>query len=149
MWRPQCPDCCSSLSRIWLFVTHGLQYTGLPCLSLSPRLCSNSCPLTRWCHPTISSSITPFSCPQSFPASGSFPMSQLFTAGDQSIGGSASTSVLPMNIQGWFPLGLTGVNDPGVKVSGGMKKSKPARGKNYPPHALPTTFPLIPLLAQW
>ena len=74
----------------------------------SPRVCSNSCPLNWWCHPTISSSVSPFSsCPQSFPASGSFLMSRLFTSGDQSIGVSASASVFPMNIQGWFPLGLT------------------------------------------
>ena len=84
---------------------HGLQYTRLPGPSISPRVCSNSCPLSQWCHPTISSSVTPFSsCPQSFPASGSFPMSWLFISGGQSIGVSASTSVLPMNIQGWFPL---------------------------------------------
>ena len=75
--------------------------------SLSPEVCSNSRPSSWWCHPTISSSVIPFSsCPESFPASGSFPMSQLFTSGDQSIG--ASASVLPMNIQGWFPLWWTG-----------------------------------------
>ena len=74
------------------------------------RVCSNSCPLSRWCHPTISSSVVPFSSrPQSFPASGSFPMSGLFTSGDQSIGASASASVFPMNIQGWFPLELIGL----------------------------------------
>ena len=79
---------------------------GFPCPSLSPRVCSNLCPLSPWCHPTISFFVTLFSsCPQSFPASGSFPMSQLFASGGQSIG--ASASVLPMNIQGWFPLGLT------------------------------------------
>ena len=73
-----------------------------------PRVSSNSCPLSQWCHPTISSSVIPFSsCPQSFPASGSFPMSQFFASGCQSIGVSASASVLPMNIQGWFPLGWT------------------------------------------
>jgi len=89
---------------------HGLHYTRLPCPSLSPRACSNSCPLSWWCHPTISSSVTPFSsCPQSFSASGSFPMSWLSISGGQSIGVSASASVLPMNIQGWFPLGLTGL----------------------------------------
>ena len=89
--------------------SHGLQDVGLPCPSLSPRVCSNSCPLSQWCHPTISSSVAPFSsCPQSFPASGSFPVSQLFVSGGQSIGASSSTLVLPMNIQGWFPLGLTG-----------------------------------------
>ena len=69
----------------------------------------NPCPLCRWCHPTISSSVVPFSsCPQSFPASGSFQMSQIFASGGQSIGVSTSASVLPMDIQGWFPLGLTG-----------------------------------------
>ena len=87
---------------------HGLQHPRLPCPSLSPRVCSNSCPFSRLCHPTISSSVTPFSSwPQSFPASGSFPMSPFFIAGGQSI--AASASVLPMNIQGWFPLGLTGL----------------------------------------
>ena len=83
---------------------HGLQQTRLPGPSLIPRAYSNSCPLSQWCHPTISSSVVPFSsCPQSFPASGSFPMSQFFISGDQSIGVSASTSVLPMNILDWFP----------------------------------------------
>ena len=77
---------------------------------LFPKVCSNSCSLSQWCHPTISSSVIPFSsCPQSFPASRSFPMSQLFTSGGQSIEVSASVSVLPMNTQGWFPLGLTGL----------------------------------------
>ena len=71
---------------------HGLQHTRLPCLSLSPKVCSNSCPLSQWCHPTISSSVTPFSsCPQSFPASGSFAMSQLFISSDQSIGASVTS----------------------------------------------------------
>jgi len=83
----------------------GLQYTRLSCPSLPPGACSNSCPSSQWCHPTISSSVIPFSsCPQSFPESGSFPMSQLFASRGQSIG--ASVSVLPMNIQSWFPLGL-------------------------------------------
>ena len=82
----------------------------LPCPSLSPGVCSNSYPLSQWCHLTISSSVTRFSsCPQSFPASGSFPMNWLFASSGQSIGVSASTSVLPMNIQDWFPLGLTGL----------------------------------------
>ena len=89
---------------------HGLQHAKLPCLSLSPRVCSNSCPLCWWCHPTTSSSVTHFSsCPQCFPASGSFPMIQLFALGSQSIGASASVSVLPKIIQGWFPLGLIGL----------------------------------------
>ena len=87
---------------------HGLQHARPPCPSPTPRICSNTCPLSQWCHPTISSSIVPFSSPlRSFPASGSFQMSQLFASGGQSIGVSASTSVLPMNIQGWFPLGWT------------------------------------------
>ena len=88
--------------------TRGLQHVSLPCPSPSPRACSNSCPLRWWCHPTISFSVVSFSFwIQSFPASGSFPMSWLFTSGDQRIGASASASVLPMNIQGWFHLGLT------------------------------------------
>ena len=87
---------------------YGLQHAGSPCPSPAPGAHSNSCPLSQWCHPTISSSVVPFSsCPQSFAASGSFPMSQFFTSGGQSIGVSASTSVLPMNIQDWFPLGWT------------------------------------------
>ena len=89
---------------------HGLQNTGLPCPSLSSGVCSNSCPLSRWCRPTISSSVVPFSSHlQSFPASGFFPKSQIFASGGHSIGASASTSVLLMNIQGLFPLGLTGL----------------------------------------
>ena len=88
---------------------HGLQHARLPCPSLTPRAYSNACPLHRWCHPTISSSVIPFcSCLQSFPGSGSFPMTQFFTSGGQSTAVSASTSVLPMNIQDWFPLGWTG-----------------------------------------
>ena len=87
---------------------HGMQHTSLLWPLLSSGACSNSHPLHRWCHPTISSSVVPFSsCPQYFPASGSFPVSQLFTSGRQSIGVSASASVLPMNIQDWFPLRLT------------------------------------------
>ena len=89
---------------------NGLQHSRLPCPSLSPRACSNSCPLSRWWYPTISSSVALFSyCPQSFPASGSYPMSWFFILGGQSIGASASTSVLLMNIQGWFPSKLTGL----------------------------------------
>ena len=86
---------------------HGLQHARLSCSLLSPRAFSNLCPLSQWCHPTISSFVAPFSsCLPSFPASGSFPMSQFFSSGGQSIGASASASVLPMNIQDWFPLGL-------------------------------------------
>ena len=88
---------------------HGLQHARLPCPSPSPRACSNSCPSSRWCHPAISSSVVPFSsCLQSFPASGSFPVSQFFASRGQSIGVSASASVLPKNIQDLFPLGWTG-----------------------------------------
>ena len=92
---------CSVVSNfLW---THGLQHARLPCPSPTPRACSNSCPLSQWCHPTISSSVIPFSsCPQSFPAIGSFPVSQFFTSGGQSIGVSASASFLPMNIQDWL-----------------------------------------------
>ena len=85
---------------------HALQNTRLPCPSPSPRICSNSC---QWCHLTISSSVALFSHLQSFSASGPFPVSQLFASGGQSIGASTSASVLPMNIQGWFPLGWTGL----------------------------------------
>ena len=89
---------------------HGLQHARLPCPSPTPRACSNSCPSSQWCHPTISSSVTPFSSHlQSFPASGSFLMSQFCASGGQSIGTLASASVLPVNIQGLFPLGLTGL----------------------------------------
>ena len=90
-------------------VTHGLQHARLPCPSPTPRGYSNSSPSSWWWHPTISPSVVPFSSHlQSFPASGSFPMSQFFASGGQSIGVSASASVLPMNIQDWFPLVLTG-----------------------------------------
>ena len=88
--------------------SHGLQHARLPCPSPTPGVYSNSCPSSRWCHPTISSSVVPFSsCLQSFPASGSFPMNRLFSSGGPSVGTSTSASVLPMNIQDWFPLGLT------------------------------------------
>ena len=87
---------------------HALQHTRLPCPSLSPGACSNSCQLSQRCHPTIPSSVAIFSsCLQSFPASGSFPMSWFFESGGQHIGAPASASVLLMNIQDWFPLGLT------------------------------------------
>ena len=93
-----------SLSHVW---PHGLQHARPPCPSPTPGACSNSCPSSWWCHPTIWSSVISFSsCLQSFPASGSFPMSQFFTLGGQSTGVSASASVLLMNIQDWFPLGL-------------------------------------------
>ena len=89
---------------------HGLQYARLPCPTPTPGACSNSCSLSRWCHQTISYSVVLFSsCLQNFPALESFPISQFFTTGGQSIGASASASVLPMNIQDWFPLRLTGL----------------------------------------
>ena len=89
---------------------HGLQHTRLPCPSSSPWVCSHSRSLSQWCHPTIPCFVVLFSsCPQSFPAPRSFPVSWLFTSGGQSIGALASAPVFPMNIQGWFPLGLTGL----------------------------------------
>ena len=102
--------CCHPVAQSYPTLRpHGLQHARLPCPSLSPRVCSNSCPLSWWCHPTISSSVSPLSsCTQSFPASGSFPVSQYFASGGQSIGVSASASVLPVNIQDWFSLGWTG-----------------------------------------
>ena len=99
-------SCLVVSDSLW---THGLQHVKPPCLSTTPRVYSNSCPLSRWCHPTISSSVEPFSsCLQSFPASGSFQMSQFFASGVQSIGVLASPSVFPVNMQGLFPLGWTG-----------------------------------------
>ena len=98
---------CSVVSES--FRPQGLQHPRPPCPAPTPGIYPNSCPLIRWCHPTISSSVVPFSsCLKSFPASGSFQMSQLFTSDGQKIGVSASTSVLPMNTQDWFPLGWTG-----------------------------------------
>ena len=99
---------CSVVSdSLW---PHGLQHTRIPCSSPTPGAYSNSCPSSRWCHPTISSCVNALSSGlQSFPASGSFPVSQFFTLGGQSIGASASAPVLPMNIQNWFPSSLTGL----------------------------------------
>ena len=94
------------LDSLW---PHGLQHTRLPYPSQSPRAGWNLCPLSQCCHPPISPSVSPFSCLQSFPASGSFLISQSFASGGQSIGASASASVLPVNIQDWFPLGWTGL----------------------------------------
>ena len=106
-------DLMNFLSKLLLFIRsvvsnslqpHELQHARLPCPSPSPRACSNACPSSQWCHPTISSSVVPFSsCLQSFPASGSFLMSQLFASGGQSVETSPSASGLPMNIQDWFP----------------------------------------------
>ena len=98
---------CSVMSNI--LQPHGLQHVKLLCLSPAPEVCLNSCWSSQWCHPTISSFVITFSsCLQSLPTSGSFPRSQFFTSGGRSIGASALASVLPMNIQDWFPLGLTG-----------------------------------------
>ena len=116
LYHPQLGPWASTLSLLFSHSVvsdslwpHELQHTRLPCPSLSPTVCSNSCPLSWWCHPTISSSIIPFSFYlQSFPASGSFPVRWLFTSGDQSTGASAPASVLPMNIQGLFPSEWTG-----------------------------------------
>ena len=102
-----CCCCCSVTQLSNSLRSHGLQHDRLPCPSLSPGVFSNSCLLIGDANLTISSSATPFFCLQSFPAPGSFPISQLFSSAGQSIG--ASTTVLPMNIQGWFPLGLTGM----------------------------------------
>ena len=123
-------DTCTLLFTVLLFSCsvvssslrlHGLQHTRLPCPFLYPRVCSDSCPLSRWCHPTISFSVISFSsCRQSFPASGSFPMSWLFASGGQRIGASVSVSVLPMNIQDWFPLEWTGLIS---LLSKGLSKS--------------------------
>ena len=100
--------CCSFVSDS--LQPHGLQHAKLPCPSPTPRACSNSCLLSQWCHPTISSSAIPFSSsPQSSPASRFFPMSWLFASGGQSIGASASASVLPKNTQDWSPLEWTGL----------------------------------------
>ena len=111
-WPPQISFTFSSIQFSRSVVSdslqpHGLQHARHPCPSPTPGACSNSCPSSRWCHQTISSSIVPFSsCLRSFPASGTFPMSQLFISGVWSTGASATASVLPMNIQDWFPLGL-------------------------------------------
>ena len=99
-------SCSVMADSLW---PHRLQHIRLPCPSPTPGACSNSCPFGRWCHPTILSSVIPFSCLQSSPASGSFPMSELFASGGQNIGVSTSVSVLPTTIQDWFLLGLTGL----------------------------------------
>ena len=102
----------SSVTQTWLTLCNPMDHStpggSCPSPSLTPRVYPNSCPLSRWCHPTISPSVGPFFFPQSFLASGSFQKSQLFASGAQIIGASASTPVLPVNIQDWFPLGWTG-----------------------------------------
>ena len=113
-WGKDLKDSFSSVQFSWSVVSgslwlHGLQHARLPCPSPTSRAYSNSCLLHQWCHPTISSSVVPFSsCLLSFPASRSFTVNQFFAPGGQSIGASASASVVPMNIQDWSPLGLTG-----------------------------------------
>ena len=110
LWSVSSVQSLSHVQSIMSLQSHGLQHARLPCPSLTPRAYSNSCPSNRWCNPTISSSVVPFSsCLWSSPASGSFPMSQFFTSGGQSIGVAASASVVPVNIQDWFPLGWTGL----------------------------------------
>ena len=104
-----CPTLCNLMNRTDSLWPHELQHARPHCPSPTPRVHSNLCPSSRWCHPAISSSVVPFSsCPRSLPASESFPMSQLFAWGGQSIGVSALASVLPMNTQDWFPLEWTG-----------------------------------------
>ena len=97
------------LSCVWLCQPHGLQHARLTCPSPTPGAYSSLCPSSQWCNPTISFSVVPFSCLQSFQASGSFPVSQFFASGGKSIGVSASASGLPVNIQDWFHLGFTGI----------------------------------------
>ena len=107
MFSPSVQFSCSVVSDS--LQPHESQHARSPCPSPTPGVHPNSCPSSQWCHPAISSFVVPFSsCPQSLPASESFPMSQLFTSGGQSIGPSASASILPINIQSWFPLGWTG-----------------------------------------
>ena len=119
-------DKSSSVQFSWSVMSdslwsHGLQHAKLPYPLPTPGACSNSCPLSQWCHPTISSYVIPFSsCLKSFPASGSFPMSKFFTSGGQSIGDSSSASVLTRNIQNWFPLGWT-VKGTLIAVKGTLK----------------------------
>ena len=131
---------------------HGLQHTRLPYPPPTPD-CSNLCPLSWWHHPTISSSVIPFSsCLQSFPASGSFPVSQFFESGGQSIGASTSASGLPMNIEGWFPLGLTGLfslqsTGPSRIFSGTtIRKHAKFMSTDLQPIAFSTTTSLMPYL---
>ena len=123
---------------------HGLQHIRLLCPSLSPGVCSNSCPSSWWCHPAISSSVVPFSCLQSFPASGSSPVSQFFTSGGQSIGASCSASILLMNIQDWFPLWLTGLTPCSPRDS--QESSPTSQFKNINSSVL--SFPYTPTLTS-
>ena len=134
---------------------HGLQHTRLSCPSLSPGVRSNSSLLSQWCHPTISSSVTLFSsCPQSFPASSSFLMSWLFASGGQSIGASASPSVLPMNIQGWFLLGnlpwkFSSVQFSRLVVSDSLQSHEPQHARPPCPSPAPEIYSNSGLLSRW
>ena len=115
LWSvPTCYSCCSLFSCLVMSDSlwpQGPQHSRLPYSSISPRVCSDLCPLCWWCHPTILSSVSPFSsCPQSFPALGAFPMSFTFHIREPKYWSLASASVLPVNIQGWFPLGLMGLS---------------------------------------
>ena len=128
---------------------HGLQHTRLPSPSPSSGVCSNLCPLSLWCQWTISSSVSPFSSHlQSFPASGSFPMSQLFVSGGQNIGASASVSVLPVNIQGWFPLRLIGLISLRSKGPSGVLSSTTVREPQFSVFSLYGP-PLISIRDYW
>ena len=141
-------------------IPHELQHARLPCPSLSPGACANSGPLSWWYHSSISSSFILFSCPQSFPASGSFLVSRLFATGSQRIGASVLASVLPMNILGWFPLGLTGLSSLLSKGLSRVFSSATVRRHEFfgaPPSLWPN-FSLLeksqhwlyaPLLAKW
>ena len=123
--------------------THGLRHARLPCPSLSPGVCSNSCPLSWWCHPAISSSATPFSsCPQSFTASGALPMTCFFASCSQSTGALGSASVLPMNIQGYFPLFLIYTNLKLGQGAGGLKSNS----KRNDHHSLYLTIAHLPYM---
>ena len=141
-----------SVSRIWLLSVqfgcsvvsdslwpHGLQHARILCPSPTPRVYSDSCPSSWWCHPAISSSVIPFSCLQSFLASGSFPVSQLFSLGGQSIG--ASASVLPVHIQGWFPLGLAGLISLLSKGLSGVFSSTTVQKHQFFKGAKPSLWP--------
>ena len=156
--------CCSATKPCPTLQSHGLQHTRPLCPSWPHRVCSSSCPLNQWCHPTMSSCVTLFSsCPQSLPASGSFPMSWLFTSGGQSIGASALASVLLANIQGWFSLGLTGLISPQSREHSRVFSSttiwkhqffgtQPSLWSSFHIHMTtgkPIALTIGPLLAKW
>ena len=123
--------CCCSVAQPCPTLCDPIQHARLPCPSPAPGVCSNSCPSSRWWHPAISSSVIPFSCLLSSPASGSFPMSWLLASDCQSTEASASASVLPMNIQGWFPLGLTGLISLQSKGFSGVLSNTPVPNHQF------------------